>query len=213
MKSVGCLIFDMGGVLTEDQDPSRVDEMISLLGLPPASAPARESFYESYWRHRVDYDRGLYGAGEYWGRIASDLGRELASDLARLVEADLRSWFNMRPAMTSFLREAKGRVRSLVMLSNIHEDGARYVREGEGRSWSGAFDALVLSCEHKLLKPEGEIYELALASAGAKPDEALFIDDNPANVEGALRAGLSSFRFEGVEDFQRRMTSDFALVR
>ena len=222
MKRVSCLILDLGGVLTEDQDQARVDEMMTLLGLSAASEAARESFVASYWKRRTDYDRGLYGAAEYWGRIASDLGldparrlsRRLDLDdrLGRLVDADLRSWFTMRPAMTDFLRGAKGRVRTLVMLSNINEDGARYVREGGGRAWSGLFDELVLSCEHRLLKPEPEIYALALGRAGARADEALFVDDNPDNVRGALNAGLSSFRFEGAEDFRLKLARDYELA-
>ena len=209
MKSVGCLIFDMGGVLTEDQRQDKVEEMISILG----TEASRDEFRACYFRNRFDYDRGVLDGRGYWDRVASELGsRPSAAEIGRLVEIDLESWFNMRPAMIAFLSEAKTRIRRLVLLSNVHADGARYLREGEARSWARLFDALVLSCEHKLLKPEGEIYELALASAGARPEESLFIDDNPDNVEGALRAGLSSFRFEGVEDFQKRMARDFALV-
>jgi putative hydrolase of the HAD superfamily len=202
-------MLDMGGVLTEDQRQDKVEEMRAVLG-PRA---AREAFSSAYWRHRLDYDRGLLDGLAYWGRIAAELGVALTSDeIGRAVRADLQSWFNMRPAMRDFVVGIKGKVRRLVLLSNIHADGARYLRDGEARPWAALFDELVLSCEHKLLKPEAEIYELALGAAGARPAETLFVDDNPDNVEGALRAGLSSFRFEGEEDFAARMARDYELA-
>ena len=109
----------------------------------------------------------------------------------------------------AFLSGLEGRVGRLVMLSNINADGAAYVRTGEGRAWSRRFDELVLSCELGLLKPELEIYEAALDRAGALPSESLFVDDSADNVEGARRAGLSSFRFEGEDAFEAAMARDY----
>ncbi len=119
----------------------------------------------------------------------------------------------MRQPMIDFLGGVQGRVERLVLLSNIHADGARYLRQGEGRVWAWRFDELVLSCEHGLLKPEIEIYELALDAAGVLPGEALFVDDNPANVEGARRAGLASFRFAGEEDFAATLARTTSSIR
>jgi putative hydrolase of the HAD superfamily len=210
MKTIRCLMLDMGGVLTREHRLDKVDAMTARLGL---SCP-RERFLEAYYAERFDYDRGSLEGGAYWGRVARALGAALdptaAGDLVRL---DLESWFNMRSAMLDFLGGAKGRLGRLVLLSNIHFDGARYLREGEGRAWAERFDELVLSCEHGLLKPELEIYELALGAAGAQPSETLFVDDNPDNVEGARRAGMSSFRFVGEEDFISTIARDYEFSR
>jgi putative hydrolase of the HAD superfamily len=201
-------MLDMGGVLTQDHRTDKVDEIMRVLGL----ACPREAFLEAYFDERPDYDRGTADGAEYWRRVARALGAVARdADLPTLVRADLESWFNMRPAMLDFLGGARGRVGRIALLSNIHADGARYLREGEGRAWASCFDELVLSCEHKLLKPEREIYELALDIAGALPAETLFVDDSPRNVEGALAAGLSSFRFVDEGDFAARLAAEYRL--
>jgi putative hydrolase of the HAD superfamily len=209
VRGIRCLMLDMGGVLTQEQRLDKVDELMRLLDL----GCAREAFREVYFAERLDYDRGTADAREYWSRVARSLGARLREeDLPSLVRIDLQSWFNMRSSMLDFLGGAKGRVGRLVLLSNIHSDGAEYIREGEGRSWAAQFHELVLSCEHRLLKPELEIYELAMEMAGALPRETLFVDDNPENVEGALRAGMSSFRFSSEEDFAAKLEREYEFL-
>jgi putative hydrolase of the HAD superfamily len=209
MKPISCLMLDMGGVLTQEHRLDKVDAMVRVLcpGLP------REVFLKAYYGERDDYDRGTIDGGEYWRRVAASQGapwREAA--LPELMQLDVESWFNMRKGMLAFLEEVRGRVGRLVLLSNINEGCVRYVREGDGREWASLFDELVLSCEHRLLKPQREIYELALDRAGARASETLFVDDNQPNVEGALAAGLSSFRFVDEADFFARMSSEFSLT-
>lgn len=54
-----------------------------------------------------------------------------------------------------------------------------------------AFDALVVSGEEGVRKPDEEIFRRALARCGVAAHEALFVGDHPvADVEGAHRAGL-----------------------
>lgn len=210
MKRISCLMLDMGGVLTQDHRQDKVDELMRILG----TGCPRGAFLEAYFAERSDYDRGLVRGEEYWRRIGRSLGalpRE--EDLEDLVRVDLESWFNMRERMMEFLRAARERVARVVLLSNIHHDGARYLREGPGRAWCASFHELVLSCEHGLLKPELEIYELAMDAAGVLPSEALFVDDVQANVDGALRAGMASFRFTGEAEFEAVLERDFELVR
>ena len=210
MKRITCLMLDMGGVLTRTHRLEKVDEMMRILG----ASSTREAFLETYYAQRFDYDRGVADGGEYWRRVTRALGLDLReADVPDLVRLDLESWFNMRPAMMNFLGGIQGRVGRLVLLSNIHFDGARYIREGEGRAWSSRFDELVLSCDHRLLKPEREIYELALRIAGASAESSLFVDDNPDNVEAALELGMSSFRFVDDEDFLARLTPEYELAR
>jgi len=209
VKAIRCLMLDMGGVLTQEQDLDKVDELMAILG----ASCERDAFRRRYFELRSDYDRGTIDGHEYWRRVASALSLPLGeSDIPKLIAIDLASWFTMRPAMLEFLGGVRGRVGRLVLLSNIHADGVRYLREGSGRPWAGQFHELVLSCEYKLLKPEREIYELALNIASVSPAETLFVDDNEENVIGAQKAGLSSFRFVNEADFFARLSSEYELV-
>lgn len=64
--------------------------------------------------------------------------------------------------------------------------------------WPQLFDRfrdVVVSGDEKLVKPDAAIYRLALARFGLEPHEAVFIDDNAANVAGAESLGIRSIHF------------------
>lgn len=59
------------------------------------------------------------------------------------------------------------------------------------------FDGVFVSADFRMLKPDVEIYKTFLNKYGLKGEECLFIDDRQDNIEGAGKAGLNTFRFEG----------------
>ncbi|WP_066482599.1 MULTISPECIES: HAD family hydrolase [unclassified Sphingomonas] len=70
------------------------------------------------------------------------------------------------------------------------------------------FRDIVVSGEERLVKPDPAIYRLALARFGLRAEEAMFIDDNPANVAAAAALGIHAIRFEaaaGVRAELRRL--------
>jgi putative hydrolase of the HAD superfamily len=52
------------------------------------------------------------------------------------------------------------------------------------------FGAFIMSSVLGVLKPHELMYTTALKELGVKPEEALFIDDNIVNVEGARKLGM-----------------------
>jgi putative hydrolase of the HAD superfamily len=54
------------------------------------------------------------------------------------------------------------------------------------------FSTFVMSSVVGVIKPHELMYRTALAELGVKPEEALFIDDNVRNLEGARRLGLQT---------------------
>ena len=61
----------------------------------------------------------------------------------------------------------------------------------------------ILSYEVGALKPAPEIYRAALARAGCRAQECLFIDDIAANIEGARREGIDGIVFENAAQLDR----------
>jgi len=61
------------------------------------------------------------------------------------------------------------------------------------------FRDVVVSGDEKLLKPDAAIYRLALDRFGLRAEEAVFVDDNVANVEGAKAVGIHGLHFTGAE--------------
>ena len=59
------------------------------------------------------------------------------------------------------------------------------------------FDAALASSETAYVKPHPELYERICELLGVQPQEALYIDDSPDNVAGAIVAGMQAHEFTG----------------
>ena len=68
----------------------------------------------------------------------------------------------------------------------------RYSLTGEDRK---LMDGALISAEVKLLKPDPQIYRTFLRKFGLRPEECVFIDDTPINVEGALYENMAGIVF------------------
>ncbi len=64
-----------------------------------------------------------------------------------------------------------------------------------------------MSAFEKLVKPQPEIYRLLLDRYKLKADECVFIDDYQVNVDGAVAAGMKSFRFVDPADARKTLIS------
>ena len=72
--------------------------------------------------------------------------------------------------------------------------------------FGGKFDPAVLSYAVGAMKPDRRIYDALSRLSGVPHDSIVFIDDVPANVEGARAAGIHAIRFTTVE----RLEADLA---
>lgn len=96
------------------------------------------------------------------------------------------------PGMRDMLIWLKNQGYKLYGLTNwcsaVHEVMERY-------GIFGLLDGTVISSEEHLLKPEPEIYRCVCERFGLKPEECLFADDKPVNVEGAKAIGMNAVVF------------------
>lgn len=193
MPSIRALILDLGEVLVRPQPSELVQRMAELARVPVAA------FTEAYWAHRNEYDlRG--GVRPYWDAVLRDAGSPLdapAREAVRpgLVALDAESWTQYREALWELaegFRAAGGRT---AVLSNCGPEVMGRVRAQ--RDVDRYFDAMVVSWEVGLLKPDPAIYRLTLQRLGVEAPAALFVDDRAVNVSAAEAAGLQGFRFTG----------------
>lgn len=61
------------------------------------------------------------------------------------------------------------------------------------------FDQMIISGEHKLIKPDPAIYQLTLQKIKREAHECLFIDDSPSNIEAARKLGFHTIHFKSPE--------------
>ncbi|EHQ26962.1 HAD family hydrolase [Mucilaginibacter paludis] len=67
------------------------------------------------------------------------------------------------------------------------------------------FDAIVVSGDEGLRKPDPRFYQLLLDRYEVKPEEALFIDDNYRNILAAREMGIQSIHFTSPEDLNTQL--------
>lgn len=64
--------------------------------------------------------------------------------------------------------------------------------DGRGRGLRNYFDACYLSYACHLMKPDPEIFRFVLDNELIRPDELLFVDDGPRNIEVARSLGIQA---------------------
>jgi len=190
------LILDYGNVLTRAKDQTWMDGAARRLGADAAA------FRAAYWQHRHAYDADLTAA-EYGVLAASRPGAGAldAADLAWLSEADIASWSVYRDEVWALAAEFRAAGGRTAFLSNSGPEVMARVRE----HWplEARFDAVVISCEVGLSKPDPRIYQLCLDRLGLAAPTTLFVDDRADNVEAAARVGLRTRQFEGPDALER----------
>ena len=72
------------------------------------------------------------------------------------------------------------------------------------------FDKLYLSHEIHAVKPEEEFYLKILNDSGENPSRSIFLDDLPANIQGAEKAGFKAYLIDPEEDLRKKITEILA---
>ena len=127
---------------------------------------------------------------EFADRIGAKLGLE---DTDGLVD---RLFAGIEPdrAMVEAVKRAKRSGVRTGLISNSMGAG-RYDRA----AFPELFDAVVISGEEGVHKPEPEIYRLGAERVGLPPEECVFVDDLRENCEGAEAVGMTAVLHRGAD--------------
>ncbi|MBS0124905.1 HAD family hydrolase [Thetidibacter halocola] len=69
-----------------------------------------------------------------------------------------------------------------------------------------AFGVTIVSGQERIIKPDRAIFDLLCDRAGVVAQDCLFIDDSPANVDGARAAGWQAHHFTTPEALEADLT-------
>ena len=164
----------------------RIEERVGLSG---------RALLDGFDKTRVARSVGRYGSIE--GDLAEVLSaaglerdevlvKELAGTITTFLETGVHLWDDSVPALRAL--RASG-LRTAVVSNCDH--GTRPVVERLGLTEEA--DAVVLSFEAGVAKPDAGIYRKALEDVGAMPEEAVFVDDQLAYCEGADAVGIRPY--------------------
>lgn len=193
------ILFDMGNVLI------RFDRefFIERLGVQPEDKQMlmREVFHSVEW---VQMDRGSIVEAEAVASICKRLPAHLHDAAEKLVAMWDRPILPI-DGMYELVEELKHAGYGIYLLSNAslrqHEYWPRIPA-------SNFFDGTIISADEQVMKPGAEYYLRALNRFGLKAQECFFVDDVPANVEGALFCGIPGAIFRGDATLLRKQMRD-----
>ncbi len=90
------------------------------------------------------------------------------------------------------IRRLRGTYKTAV-LSNADNTLVRTLRDAHGIHH--LFDDIVVSADVGMAKPDPRIYALSAQRIGLPPEECVFIDDLPRNVDAARESGMHAIHF------------------
>ncbi len=111
----------------------------------------------------------------------------------------------LEESMVGLVRRAKAAGLRTALLSNSW--GNDYPRE----AWDELFDAVVISGEVGMRKPEHRIYRHVLGLLDLEPPQAVMVDDLPPNVRGAVEVGMVGVLHESYERTRTELEAVFDL--
>ncbi|MBQ9668607.1 MAG: HAD family phosphatase [Prevotella sp.] len=197
------IIFDLGGVVIT-LDPQQAVRRFEALGVKDAA-----SRLDSYTQ------QGIFGDLE-GGRISAETFR---IELSKLVGRDV-SYQECCHAWQGYAKEVPE--RNLEALLRLRREGYRvlllsntnpYMMEwcnsdrfdGHGHPVGYYFDALYLSYQMRLMKPDETIFREVLIKEQTSPADCLFIDDGARNVAAASQVGMHTFCPENGADWTKEI--------
>lgn len=185
------IITDWGGVLTAPLGPT-IESWLAAdrIDRDHYAAVMREWFAGLRTTPEGDnaihaLERGEIPVPEFERLLAAELRREDGAPVpADGLISRMFSSFHPVDEMYEVMRRARGQGVRTALLSNSWGNG--YPRD----RFAEAFDAVVISGEVGMRKPEPEIFLLAAEQSGLEPRECVFIDDLEHNVAAAMEVGM-----------------------
>ncbi len=185
------LIVDWGGVLTSDLGSSMAawadgdDVDLSHFAEGMSQWLGDRVGQEAVFNPVHALERGELEVPDFEARLASWLrtrrGEPVPADglLQRMFDR-----FEHAPDMVGLVHRAHAAGLRTALLSNSW--GNDYPRDG----WADMFDAVVISGEVGMRKPESRIFQHTVDLLGLAPDDCVFVDDLQPNVAAAVDLGM-----------------------
>ena len=196
------IVFDFGGVVFRWHPASFLARVWPHRVADAAQGTAvAAQFFENYGGDWGAFDQGLIDADTVIARISARTGWPHA-DVA-LVVAAVPDELQLQADTAALIAELKQAGHRLFYLSNMPEPYADYLE----RSYPLAqwFEAGVFSGRVKHSKPGAEIFAIASECFGLAPEECVFLDDHPANIEAARGLGWQALLFTTAAEAKREL--------
>lgn len=186
------IVFDLGGVIFKI-DKHQAIKRFNEVGFADAA-----SYLDAFAQVGIfgELEGGAITAEQFRARLSQLAGKPMTmEDCAR----GWQGYFVELPQRNlDKLVELRRRGFRLSLMSNTNPFMMQWVRsdafDGHGHGIGHYFDALYLSYEMRVMKPDRRIFEMMLEAEHAVPNETVFIDDSAHNVKAAAALGMHTLQ-------------------
>ncbi|MCU1392099.1 MAG: hypothetical protein JWM34_527 [Ilumatobacteraceae bacterium] len=206
--TVKAVFFDWGHTLFDTA--GSVDFIVDWAGRngPPGDEPVTASDVHALWdaarvrsRSAAEIAKGRDKSAELHRSCWLDLWADLEARWPGLAD-DLYEYETSALGWSPFvdteevMRDLYERGMPIVVVSDVAFD-LRPILAHYGLA--EMVHTFVISGEHGTIKPELELFRIALAAVGVEPSEVLMVGDNPANDGAAVEVGIRTLLLPQVE--------------
>jgi putative hydrolase of the HAD superfamily len=163
------------------------------------------------WHHAITAEgenqiKDLNNQADYGLITQEDYAKQIAQILHENIEVIIQEFnkgFNRNEWLVSYIESDLRPKYKIGLLSNIPRGAMdKYFTKDELNKY---FDVTVLSGEAGLIKPRPSAFVNICDQIGVDTSEALMIDDNIENCQGAELAGLKSLHYDGFAHLKRSL--------
>lgn len=186
MNTVDTIIFDVGRVLVRlDTGGERFGRLMRAAGV------SADRIFDIYWPRNIvlEHMTGKIDSGEFYRRSLEKLSVPFSYEEFADAWCDL---FQPMPGMEMLFKILAKRYK-MGLLSDT--DPLHWAALLKMFPWLKMVEKPTLSYEVGVTKPHPEMYVAAAYNCGSVKERCLFIDDVPANVDGARFYGMLAIPF------------------
>ncbi len=154
---------------------------------------AKATVYDNIWNQ---FDKGVLSEDEMLS-IFIEKDPEIEPQI-RQVFQNISGMIEVFDYTYDWIHELQQKGYQVLILSNFSEKCYREC--GSKMDFVKEADGAVISYIEKMIKPDDEIYELLIHRYHLNPEECVFLDDKPENIEAAKRNGIYGIVFQGKAD-------------
>lgn len=130
--------------------------------------------------------------------------KEILSLINKLTPDTPTAYAYPDPEIIKLIRDLKLKYKVGILSNNF----AVWTKIAKRQSYMSLFDATVFSSDVGLVKPDSQIYRLMADELSVLPEECVFIDNQPENVDGAIKVGMTAFLYTNVD----KLKNDLAKI-
>ena len=204
-KEIKAVIFDLGNVLIGFDHTIAVKKILK--HTPKKSRDIYDLFFDSDLTQ--EFEKGKTGTLEFFQQVKTAL--ELKISYGEFLPIWNEIFFS-KPESEDFVGSLNSGIK-LALLSNINQLHYEYIRE-EFSSTIGLFepDKIIPSFRTGFIKPDKEIYDLALKALDVPRESVVYVDDRLDLIEVALSYGIKSIQFKSAKELKQKF-QDLGIIK